>query len=200
MMGTMNNWKYSREIPYNGSLSYPRSLGKMTINNQTYLTQRFIRLEAFGDERLDSKDLIDEEVDYAFNVNRPHYIKIRLTNFECKANCDFQLKFDDPKQNNTLVVGYEHAANEFYLDRSKSFQFDSCFTDVHKFKGKYQKLLSDNQFLIDIILDVNSVELLTDNGAISFTVLHVNQRIFESLTIVTNKNYRLDLRIASYES
>lgn len=200
LMGTMNNWKYSREIPYNGSLSYPRRLGKMTVNNQTYLTQQFIRLEAFGDERLDSRDQLDEEVTYAFTVNRPHHIRIGLTNFECNENCDFKLKFEDPDRNNTMVIGYEHARNEFYLDRSRSIQVDSCFNDVHKFKGKYQKLLSDDRFDIDIVLDTNTIELLTDNGAISFTILHVNHRIFETLSIVTNKNYKADLRVASYES
>lgn len=196
----MNNWKYSREIAYNGSLSYPRRLNRLQIGNLSYLTQQFIRLEAFGDARLDLNGLVNEEVAYTFKVNRPHYIRIRLMNFGCKESCDFRLKFDDPQRNNTLVIGYEHATNEFYLDRSKSNQGDSCFSDVHRFKGKYQKLLSDDQFDIDIILDVNTVELLTDNGAISMTVLHLNQRIFETFTIVTNKNYKTDLRIASYES
>lgn len=196
----VNNWKYLMAIPFNGTLSYPRHLGKLTLNKVTYLTQQFIRLDAFNEERLELNDATNEQVVYTFNVNKPHYIKLRLRNLECEQDCDFSLRFEDLGNNNTVLLGYTYAENAFYLDRSKGIQINTFFNEVHKYHPKYKKLLNDNEFEIDIILDVNTLEFLADRGICSITALHLNDRIFSSLTLTTNKAYKIDLKINNYRN
>lgn len=195
----INNWKYLMAIPFNGTLSYPRKLDKITVNNYTYLTQEFIRLDAFNEVKLEMEDATNEQMIYRFVRNRPHYINLRLRNLNCENDCDFHLKFDDAANNNTLIIGYNYAANEFYLDRTKGVQVNTFFNEVKKYHPTYQKLLNDNEFEMFIILDVNSIEFLADRGIVGITALHLNDRIFSSLTISTDKNYNIDLRISSFE-
>ena len=188
------------EIPFNGTLSYPRHLGQMTLNNFTYLTQEFIRLDAFNVERFEIEDATNEQMSYSFAANRPHYIKLRLRNLDCENDCDFQLKFEDAANNNTVIIGFTHSTNAFYLDRTKGVPVNTFFNEVHRYHPKYQKLLNDNEFEIDVILDVNTVEVLADRGIVAITALHLNDRIFSSLTLTTNKLYKVDLRISSFGS
>lgn len=185
-------------IPFNGTLSYPRSLDKIKINDFTYLTQEFIRLDAFSEERLEIEDATSEQMSYSFTVNKAHHIRLRLRNLECENDCNFQIKFEDVDHNNTVIIGYNYATNEFYLDRTKGVQVNTFFNEVHKYHPKYKKLLNDDDFEMDIILDVNSVEFLADRGIVGITALHLNERIFSSLTITTNKFYKMDLRINSF--
>lgn len=199
-MGMINNQNYARYLPFNGSLTYPRRLGKMHLNGVTYLTQQFLNLEVFKEERLDRRSMVNEEIVYAFTVNKPHYLKLNLRNLKCDTECDFELKFEDQEANNTLIVGYTHSSNDFYLDRTKGRQINSQYNEIHKYKPKYQKLLSNEEFVFDIVLDVDSIELLTDNGLVELTALHLNHRIFETLTILTRKNYEVDLKVNTYES
>ena len=196
----LNNQNYARFLPYNGSLTYPRRLGKRSVNGRTYLTQQFIRLEAFDQPRLDMRAMVDEEVAYVFTVNKPHLVQIKLQNLNCDQDCDFELKFEDQEMNNTISIGYTHATNEFYLDRSKSPQINDRYNEPHKYKRKYEKLLNNNEFLIELILDMDTVELLTDHGLVALSAVHLNHRIFETLTIASHKNYLVDPRVNSYES
>lgn len=194
----VNNWKYLMELPFNGTLSYPRKLGKFSLNNYTYLTQEFVRLDAFSEERFELNDATNEQVSYGFSVNKPHHIKLRLRNLECEQDCDFSLKFEDIGNNNTVVIGYTYAENAFYLDRSRGVQVNTFFNEVHKYHPKYKKLLNDNEFDVDIILDVNTVEFLSDRGMVAISALHLNDRIFSSMTLTTNKAYKIDLKINNY--
>lgn len=198
MFGSLHNWKYVMEIPFNGTLSYPRYLDQMVVGDSIYLTQQFIRLEAFSEEEFEMNDLIKDEIVYDFKINKPHYIKIKLINLRCESDCDFELKFED--KNNTIIIGYKYSTNEFYLDRSRSIKVNSYYNDVHKYKSRPRKLLDNQTFEIDIILDVNSIELLTDNGLVAISALHLNDRIFQTLIMNLDKNYRTNLKIAYYKS
>ena len=190
MMGMLNNWKYLSSIKHvnNGTLTYPRKIGKMKVNNSTYLTQRFVNLDAFS-EMINTGDIVDDKLIYSFMLNRPHYIKIKMTNLNCTSDCDFKLKFTD--SDNVIRIGYSYSTNDFYLDRSESMQVNSYFNNVHKYKPKYEKLLNNDEFDIDIILDVNTIELLTDRGLVAMTALHLNNKIYESLTLTTNRKYKI---------
>ena len=199
LMGMINNWKYLMETTFNGTLTYPRRLNKIVLNNYTYLTQEFIQLNAFNKQLVDLKDLIDQDFKFNLTINRPHYIKIKLMNLDsCESDCDFKLKFESA--NNTISIGYEYSSNEFYLDRSKSIQINSFYNDVHKHKSKYKKLLSDSEFELDLILDVDTIEFLTDKGIVDITALHLNHKVFDKLTLVTNKNYKADIKISYYKA
>ena len=200
LLGMINNQNYARFLPYNGSITYPRRLSTEHLNGLTYLRQEFIRLEAFDEERLDKRSMVDEEIVYAFTVNKPHYLKLKLRNLACENECDFQLKFRDEPSNNTLIIGYTGSSKEFYVDRTRGKPINSRYNEVHRYKPKYKKLLSDDEFAFDIVLDVDTIELLTDRGLVALTMVHLNHRIFETLTISTLKNYEVDLKVNTYES
>lgn len=198
-MGMLNNQNYARFMPYNGSLAYPRRLDKRSVNGRTYLTQQFIRLEAFDQPRLDIRSMVDEEIAYSFTIDKPHLIQIQLQNLNCDQECDFELKFEDQERNNSMSIGYTYAMNEFYLDRSKSPRINDQYNYPHKYKENYQKLLGNDQFLIELVLDKDTVEMLTDHGLVAMSAVHLNHRIFETLTIVSHKNYKVDLKVSTYE-
>lgn len=201
MMGMINNWKYLRIINYNGSLTYPRKIDRMTLDDQSiHLTQKFLNLDVFDQMKMNvSKNIPTNELIYNFTIDRPHYLKIKLSkNVNCTMDCDFKLKFTD--KNNTLRIGYKYETNDFYLDRTESVQVNRYFNNVHKYKIKYQKLLERNEFDIDLILDLNSIELLTDQGLISMTALHLNNKIFNSFSLITNRNYRIKQFTVNYIS
>ena len=189
-MGMINNWKYLRVIAYNGTLTYPRRIDKMQINGgPTYLTQQFINLDTFNESVFEAGDVNEDKLTYDFRVDRAHHIKIRLVNVNCVSHCDFELKFIDT--NNTIRIGYTHSTNNFYLDRSESKQVNRYYNNVHKYKMKYEKILNPRNFDIDIILDVNTIELLADQGLVAITALHLNDKIFKKLTLTTKKNFNI---------
>ena len=199
-VGMINNWKYILETSFNGTLTYPRFLNALAINNYTYLTQQFIPSNIFNRQLLNSEELINDEFMFYFRSNRPHYIKLNLTNLGCDNNilvyahdCDFKIKFEDT--NNTVIIGYNYSENEFYLDRSKSIKINTYFNDVHLHKGKFKRILNEDKLEIEIILDVNTIEFLTDQGIVSITALHLNRKIFKTLTLQTNSKYKIDLKI-----
>lgn len=198
----INNWKYLPDGPtrgYNGSLCYPRKIGKMQLNDDfTYLTQQFVNLDSFDERLVELRNFTDDELSYKFSLNRPHYMKIKLKKLNCMHDCNLELKFQDT--NNTIRIGYTHSTNDFYLDRSESRQINHFYNDVHGYKIKYEKLLNSDEFDIDLILDVNSIELLTDRGLVAMTALHFNNRIFSTFTITTKRNYRIEQFSVRYHS
>ena len=197
MMGMLNNWKYISSVTFNGTLTYPRKIGKLEVKNMTYLTQQFINLDAFGEQLFESKDVVNDKMTYNFVINKAHYLKIKLTNLNCTKQCDFELKFSDTE--NTVLLGYNYSTNDFYLDRNESKKVNVFFNDVHRYKPKYKKILDVNHFEIDLILDVNSVELLTDQGMVAVSALHLNDKIFKTFTLTTNQNYKInELTISHY--
>lgn len=194
----INNWKYIFDTPFfNGTLTYPRKVSKyMDANtNLTYLTQEFFNLDVFSEEQANKRNVMGSKITYDFRNNKPHLIRIKLDNLQCKQDCDFALKFEDA--NSTFIVGYTYSTNEFYIDRTKARQVNKFFNNVHDYKQKYKKVLDDNHFEIDIILDVNTIEFLTDKGIVGITALHLNNNIFKTFTLTTNKNYKVDYKIRS---
>lgn len=198
MMGMINNWKYIFDTPFfNGTLTYPRKVSKYTDANTTltYLTQEFFNLDVFSEEQVNKKGIVDNTISYNFRNNKAQLIRLKLDNMNCKEDCDFNLKFEDA--NSTFIVGYTHSTNEFYIDRTNARQVNKFFNNVHDYKQKYKKILDDNHFEIDILLDVNTIEFLADKGIVGITALHLNDKIFKTVTLTTNKNYKVDYKIRS---
>lgn len=181
LMGWMTNWAYAQVTPtevWRGATTIPRVLSLRTIQGKMKLISKPVEeinklsavtkaIEPFNGDTLDVSGQV------GFSVV-PSMVKgkVRKSPFVVEISND---------KGQSVWVGLDEAANEFYIDRSKSGKtsFQADFDKI--IKGP--RNVDDEWVEFTAILDASSLEIFFDDGATAMTVIYFPDENFSDVKI-----------------
>lgn len=174
VIGWMNNWQYAADVPtspWRGQMTLPREITLASVNGSLQLRQQPIE---------ELRSLRRQEFEYSGNA--PAELNRQLSSwpdrsetFELEASIDpgaaSRLEWKLLSEgSDATVVGFDRAAKQLYVDRSKS-----GVTDFNKkFPSKTVAPLDlqpGTALTLHIFVDRSSVEVFAQDGAVAMTNL-----------------------------
>ncbi len=164
LMGWMSNWQYANQVPthpWRSANTIAREVGLQEVNKELYLTSMPVKeLDVLNKDGFKEKNLkIKGQFDLTPKTKNSTGL-FRL-DFETKNTADFSITLAN-KSGNEVIVGYDKAANQYYIDRTKSGKTD--FEKGFAKKHIAPRISLDGNISISLIADAASVELFADQG------------------------------------
>ncbi|WP_342085298.1 glycoside hydrolase family 32 protein [Dyadobacter sp. OTU695] len=192
LMGWMSNWQYANQVPtdpWRSANTISRELGLKSVDKELCLTSVPAKeLDAIKTEGYSKKDLtVKSPVDLAPKGGNASGL-FRLDLQTATAD-DFELVLSN-KAGNELLIGFDKASNQYYIDRSKSGKtdFEAGFGQKHT----APRLSKDSKIALTLVADVASVELFTDGGLIVMTDIFFPDTPMSGLSIKSAKGIRVE--------
>lgn len=192
LVGWMSNWQYANQVPtdpWRSANTIPRELGLKTVNQEIFLTS--VPVKELDVLNTTSFDLKNVKVKDKFDLTEKTKNKTGLfrLDFDLKNASDFSIVLAN-KEGNELIVGYDKAANQYYIDRSKSgkVDFEKGFAEKHI----APRISVDANMSISLVADVASVELFADNGLTVMTDIFFPESIMSELYIKSTTGITID--------
>ena len=188
LAGWMSNWLYAQVVPteeWRSGLTIPRNLSLVNTGDSAdaFLLastpiERVERLEKWWGSEREKNILLAKP----YIIQKKHGIKpSRLQlNFDTAKSFEILL-FNDLKE--TLIIGYDHAKRQYFIDRTKS-----GMTNFHPdFAAKHYapRFTSSAKMNLDIIIDKASIELFADNGLTVMTELFFSTKPYTTIEILS---------------
>jgi len=183
LIGWMSNWLYSQQVPtekWRSAMTIPRELRLQAVGNDVYLASRpvgellSISGKAFSTQGMKFNNSIDLGK-LAGKTAIPARLKMTLD-----AAKDFSVVFSN-SMGEELVLGYDAAQHQYFIDRTKSGK-----TDFQKnFAGKHvaPRLTNNQHMSVDIVIDVSSIELFADDGLTLMTSIFFPNKPYDRVHI-----------------
>ncbi|PWJ54752.1 fructan beta-fructosidase [Dyadobacter jejuensis] len=192
LLGWMSNWQYANVVPtdpWRSAMTIARELGLKTVGKEIYLTSLTVKeldvlnSTGFSLNRVKVKGQLDltEKA-----KNKTGLFRIDL---KTKNTADFSIVLAN-EVGNELMVGYDKAANQYYIDRTNSGK-----TDFEKGFGKKHiapRFATGSDIPLTLIGDVASVELFADNGLTVMTDIFFPEKPMSKLSIKSVSGITMD--------
>ena len=190
LMGWMSNWQYANQVPthpWRSANTIARELGLKTVGSETYLTSVPVKeldlLSTKGFSLKKGKTPLDLT---ARAGNKTGLFRLDLTT---RSVADFSIVLSNDA-GNELLVGYDKATNQYYIDRSRSGK-----TDFEKGFGQKHfapRIATGRMISLSLVADVASVELFADEGLTVMTDIFFPEHPMSRLTIQSASGITLD--------
>ena len=184
-LGWMSNWEYANQVPtekWRNAMTIPRELKLKQSNGNIYLTSQPV--DEMNQIAVVVNHLNNVDVDQRLDVNE------KLGNFSgqfvLKLNIsqikDYAVTLSN-KPDNKLIIGYDKAADQYYIDRTLSGKtsfnknFSGRFTAPRLTKNKSSDLI--------LVVDDSSVEVFADNGLTVMTAIFFPIDPYSYISITT---------------
>ncbi|WP_090146274.1 glycoside hydrolase family 32 protein [Dyadobacter soli] len=192
LMGWMSNWQYANQVPtdpWRSANTISRELGLKTVGSELYLTSVPAKeLDAIEMEGYTKKNLsVKAPVDLAPKGGNASGL-FRLDLKTATAD-DFELVLSN-KAGNELLIGYDKAANQYYIDRSRSGKTD--FEKGFGQKHTAPRFSKDSKIALTLVADVASVELFADGGLTVMTDIFFADTPLSGLGIKSAKGIKVE--------
>ncbi len=180
-LGWMSNWLYADKVPtvaWRGAMTVPRDLGLKRIGNELYVSSLPVPELSVLQNETDNKIRrvpIDSEVPAIKNLSLPCRLQI-----EMDATDDFSIRLGN-ENGEEILIGFDKAANRYYIDRNKSGK-----TSFHKdFAGKHEapRFSTSSKINLDLLIDVSSVELFADDGLTVMTSIFFPEKNYNTMSL-----------------
>ena len=163
-MGWMSNWQYAQDVPtdsWRSAMTIPRDLGIKAVNKKCFCFQN------------QSKELNNLSQGNRVAKRYPVKNNYNLSSKTGKITGLFQLELSDLPLNDfsivlandegdELVIGYDKANNQYYIDRTQAGKKD--FEPGFAKKHTAPRIAVNKAINIKLIADIASVELFADDG------------------------------------
>ena len=158
-LGWMSNWDYANQVPtspWRNAMTVPRELALQQVGPEIYLTSQPTAEVA----RLAPAATPLKVTSVAQPLPAKTGDKFQLK-LQAKPTESFALTLANSK-NEELIIGYDKAANQYYIDRKKAG--DVSFSP--KFAGRHvaPRLATSATTDITLLFDASSVEVFADHG------------------------------------
>ncbi|WP_041736111.1 glycoside hydrolase family 32 protein [Dyadobacter fermentans] len=191
LMGWMSNWQYANQVPtdpWRSANTISRELALTAVDKELYLTSVPAReLDAIEEGGYSKQNMAAKApVNLAPKSGNPSGL-FRL-DFETASVADFELVLSN-KAGNELLIGYDQASNQYYIDRSKSGKtdFEAGFAQKH-----FAPRLSKNGKIdFTLVADVASVEVFADGGLTVMTDIFFPETPLSELSIKSVKGIQV---------
>jgi fructan beta-fructosidase len=192
LMGWMSNWQYANQVPtdpWRSANTIARELGLKTVGKEIYLTSVPVKeLDVLNTTTFSMKNVkVKNQLDLTEKAkNKTGLFRLDLTT---KNTTDFSIVLAN-EAGNELIVGYDKAKNQYYIDRSKSgkIDFEKGFGEKHV----APRFATESTIPLTIIADVASVELFADNGLTVMTDIFFPESPMSKLSIKSVSGITID--------
>jgi fructan beta-fructosidase len=184
--GWMSNWAYGQVVPtqaWRSAMTLPREINLVHVNDDIYVASKAVsELKNIAGKTQESNNII---------FNDQLYVNLTFKNFQlpCKIEMSlpeaksFSLNFSNEK-NETLVVGYDDAKKQYYINRENSGEtdFEKTFSTVRT----APRITDTKNMNLTIVADVSSVEIFADDGLSVMTAICFPSSPFSQLYLKTS--------------
>jgi len=198
-LGWMSNWEYANVVPtekWRSATTVPRELGIKKINNQFLVTSQPVKeLNAIAKpiSTLTNVKATDYTVTNSSKLSTPY--RLSLTTDAVK---DFSITFSN-ENGEQLIVGFDKAANQYYIDRTKAGE--SSFKQSFAAKAVAPRFAQNNQLGLTLIIDAASVELFADGGLTTMTAIFFPKDLLNQIHVQSPEGLVLKtLQLSSMQS
>jgi fructan beta-fructosidase len=184
MLGWMSNWDYANQIPtspWRSAMTMPRELGLRQVGEEIYLTSQPVREMAklAPSPRKLTGLTVKPALDLTDKIGlKDNKFMLRMKTLQLN---DFTLVLSN-SAGEELRLGYDKAANQYFVDRRKSGQV--AFND--KFAGRHltPRLATGPAADVTLYFDATSVELFADGGLSVATSLFFPSKPYTSVKLL----------------
>ncbi|MEO6549380.1 MAG: glycoside hydrolase family 32 protein [Ferruginibacter sp.] len=183
LLGWMSNWLYANEVPtvkWRSGMTLPRELQLRHIGDDLFVACQLVP-ELSG---LYEKPVM---ITGGHGIKTIHLAKLAgniqlpcRINIEADKIAGFSLKIFN-SGGEEVLVGYDSAADEYFIDRRKSGN-----VGFHKdFAGKYvaKRLTNSSKMNISLVIDASSIELFAEDGLTVMTALFFPDKPFNRIHV-----------------
>ncbi len=183
-LGWMSNWNYARDVPtspWRSAMTVPRELSLKMVGSKY-----FVAAEPVAEM---GKLSVNPSVLENLKVAGGYHLSEKVDN----SSGRFRLKFTVPQiadwsiilsnsVGEQIIVGYDQASNNYYLDRSKSGKtdFENSFARA---AIKAPRIAAQNSMKVDLLVDSASLELFADDGLTALTGIFFPTQTLRSIEI-----------------
>lgn len=183
LIGWMNNWQYAQVVPtkkWRGAMTIPRELYLKEVNKKIFLASK--PAKEFDEMLVKSSTVSNISIKNSYNLSSKLVAKsslFQLSLNDITAN-DFSIVLSN-KKGEELLIGYDKATNQYFIDRSKSgsIAFETGFAKKHV----APRISTNKNISLKIIADVASVELFADGGLTVMTDIFFPSAPFTSISV-----------------
>lgn len=186
-LGWMSNWAYGQLVPtseWRGAMTIPRNLSLVHVGDEIYVTSKpVVELNVLtGKAQAIPNLIVYKQYDLTPElVNAPRSFKLDFTVKDAKS---FAVKLSNEK-NERLLVGYNEAKKEFYINRGATGNADFQ-QDFAKERSAPRISTADN-IHITLVADASSVELFADDGLTVMTEIFFPTSPFDLIQLTSNE-------------
>jgi fructan beta-fructosidase len=187
LIGWMSNWLYANQVPtqkWRSAMTVARDVSLQKIGGQFYLAS--VPVPELGKAAGYSKAVENLEIKGKLDLTEKlggYKLPFKLDMELAKAD-DFSFVFSNSK-GEQLVLGYDKAAKQYFIDRRKA-----GLSGFHeKFAGKHTapRISSAAGIKFSIVVDVASVELFADDGLSAMTSIFFTENGYDNISIQSEK-------------
>jgi fructan beta-fructosidase len=187
LIGWMSNWQYAQVVPtknWRSAMTIPRELYLKEVNKKIFLASKPVK----EFDRMFVKPVTVSNLSIKNSYNLSSKLNATGSRFQLSLNDiaanDFSIVLSN-KKGDELVIGYNKAANQYFIDRSKSgiIAFETGFAKRHT----APRLSLSKTINLTIIADVASVELFADDGLTVMTDIFFPNQVYTTATIRSSK-------------
>lgn len=175
LVGWMTNWRYAGKVPtknWRGAFTIPRELSLKQVDGKTNLVSKPVKEMRALLQGPATKGFFESDI----SASAANNFKILLTNSE----------------KDSLIIGYDRASKEYYIDRSKSGEvnFDDHFTD----RIRAARISNDKKIRMKLVVDVASVEVFADDGLTVMTAIFFPKKPFTSAKLLPAGSGKIQMK------
>lgn len=192
LMGWMSNWQYANVMPtdpWRSANTIAREIGLANVGEELYMTSVPVKeLTAYQQNGFSLNNVkVNGSLDLTSKANNNTGL-FRL-DFTAATASDFSIVLANDA-GNEIVIGYDKAANNYYIDRTKSGKtdFEKGFAEKHIAPRLSQK----KDMSITLLADVASVELFADGGLTVMTDIFFPDKEMSKLYIKSTSGISIE--------
>ena len=182
-LGWMSNWQYAQKVPtqlWRSAMTLPRELSLKTTAQGVRLFQKPVKEQEIL--RGTKQDIVAQSISESLAL-KPTSIsnELSLTFDLSKTNAqDLGIVLSNTKGEKVLI-GYEKTTHRFYIDRTEGGKKDF----EKRFSGRHYATREATSTLLkmNIHIDVASVELFADEGALAMTDVFFPNEDFNQIAV-----------------
>lgn len=182
-LGWMSNWLYATVVPtekWRSAMTIPRDLKLKGVGNEVLVASRPSRELA----KIQSKPVSIQNVKVSKSLDLSG--KVGNVSIPCRIDLnmdqatDFSIVLSNDR-GEEVVIGYDKAANQYFIDRSKSGK-----VDFHKeFAARHvaPRFTKNSKMDMTLVIDVASVEMFADDGLSVMTEIFFPNKPYNKISI-----------------
>lgn len=190
-LGWMSNWQYANVVPtqlWRSANTVPRDLGIEKVNDKYLVTSQPIKgLNILNEDSVVLKDIEVSNYDLTAKtgkLNGPAQLNLSSDKIE-----SFSITLSN-EAGEELIAGYDRAANNFFIDRSRSGKID--FEKGFAAKHTAPRFSKKENLNMTIIIDNASIELFADDGLSVITEIFFSSQLLSAIKIQSSGNFKIN--------
>lgn len=185
-LGWMSNWDYAEKVPtqsWRSATTIPRELKLVEENGMPYLTSMPVKELNAITAKATTLNNITIKGNYDLSGKISPLGSKYVVDLTTAANESFSLNLTNTK-GEEVVIGYDKASNEFYIDRNKSGDLGFAANFARKITAP--RVSTSNQVTLKLVVDVASAEVFADGGRTVLTTIFFPTETLNQLHIKSN--------------